>query len=198
MSNAEEIAAGVEELEVNNTNYKAPAKKTLDEINKLDAGDESLNKYKAALLGDMNDIAYDKNDSRKVIVTEIQIHSPDLKAPAVYKTAELADKVVIIKEGAMYHIEVKYHVQHEIVSGLKYNHNIKRKGIPVDKVNEMIGSYAPRKDIYTYKTEEEEAPSGMLARGEYKVDAFFSDDDKVKHFEFAWKFKISKNWEAKE
>ena len=58
-------------------------------------------------------------------------------------------------------IEVKYHVQHEIVSGLKYNHTVKRKGLPVDKVNEMIGSYAPRKEIYTYKTDEEEAPSGF-------------------------------------
>ena len=48
-------------------NYKAPAQKSMGEIANLDSNDESLVKYKQALLGDMNDIAFDVNDPRRVI-----------------------------------------------------------------------------------------------------------------------------------
>ena len=36
----------IEENDEESSNYKAPAKKTIDELNQLDAGDESLRKYK--------------------------------------------------------------------------------------------------------------------------------------------------------
>ena len=36
----------IDENEDESTNYKAPAKKTIDELNQLDAEDESLRKYK--------------------------------------------------------------------------------------------------------------------------------------------------------
>ena len=36
----------IDETEEESTNYKAPAKKTIDELNQLDAEDESLRKYK--------------------------------------------------------------------------------------------------------------------------------------------------------
>ncbi|GCB61514.1 hypothetical protein scyTo_0004106, partial [Scyliorhinus torazame] len=41
----------VEEDALVDTNYKAPAQKTLIEIKQMDNDDESLNKYKQALLG---------------------------------------------------------------------------------------------------------------------------------------------------
>jgi len=41
---------------------------------------------------------------------------------------------------------------------------------------------------------EEEAPSGMLARGHYNAVSSFVDDDKKKHLEFEWSFDIAKDW----
>ena len=41
---------------------------------------------------------------------------------------------------------------------------------------------------------EEDAPSGMLARGHYTAVSTFIDDDKHKHLEFEWSFDISKDW----
>merc|ERR1711976_702643 len=197
---ADQVAEKVENLELEdeqNLNYKAPAKKTLEAIANQAAPDESLVKYKQQLLGDMKDIAFDANDPRKVIVVQIEIHSPELTEPKVVKlrgAGENEDFEVTIKEGAEYHIELIYHVQHEIVSGLRYSQKLSRKGIPMGKENVMIGSYAPRKDHYTYKSDEEDAPKGMMARGTYKVHSQFLDDDKVVHAEFHWKIKIDKSW----
>lgn len=41
---------------------------------------------------------------------------------------------------------------------------------------------------------EEDAPSGMLARGHYTAVSTFIDDDKHKHLEFEWSFDIAKDW----
>lgn len=41
---------------------------------------------------------------------------------------------------------------------------------------------------------EEDAPSGMLARGHYTAVSTFVDDDKHKHLEFEWSFDIAKDW----
>jgi Rho GDP-dissociation inhibitor len=41
---------------------------------------------------------------------------------------------------------------------------------------------------------EEDAPSGMLARGHYTAISTFVDDDKHKHLEFEWSFDITKDW----
>jgi len=196
---ADQVAEKVENLELEdeqNLNYKAPAKKTLEEIANQDANDESLVKYKQQLLGDMKDIAFDASDPRKVIVVQVEIHSPELDTPKVIKLLDNTenDFEVTIKEGAEYHVEMVYHVQHEIVSGLRYAQKLSRKGIPVGKDNVMIGSYAPRKEHYTYKSDDEDAPKGMMARGSYKVHSQFLDDDKVVHCEFHWKIKIDKSW----
>ena len=42
--------------------------------------------------------------------------------------------------------------------------------------------------------QEEVAPSGMLARGEYSVSSSFVDDDKKTHLQFDWTFEIAKDW----
>jgi len=41
---------------------------------------------------------------------------------------------------------------------------------------------------------QEEAPSGMLYRGDYSVSSHFTDDDKTSHLKWDWKFEISKDW----
>jgi len=51
----------------------------------------------------------------------------------------------------------------------------------VDKMTQMVGSYAPKKDLQSYTTPVEDAPSGMLARGHYTVNSLFTDDDGHEH-----------------
>lgn len=41
---------------------------------------------------------------------------------------------------------------------------------------------------------EEDAPSGMLARGHYTATSTFVDDDKKTHLQFEWAFDIAKEW----
>ena len=45
-----------------------------------------------------------------------------------------------------------------------------------------------------YTVAEEEAPSGMLARGHYNAISRFVDDDNKTHLEFEWSFDIAKDW----
>jgi len=94
-------------------------------------------------------------------------------------------------------MKVIFTVNHEVLSGLKYIQSIKRKGIRVSKDQEMIGSFAPStKDTpeYVKRFTEEEAPSGMLARGHYEAGVRFADDDNKTHLEFTWSFDIAKDW----
>lgn len=65
----------------------------------------------------------------------------DLSTEESVKT--LKEKPFTIKEGAKFHIKVAFQVNHEVLSGLKYVHAVKRKGIRVSKDEEMLGSYAP-------------------------------------------------------
>eukprot|EP00158_Paraphelidium_tribonemae_P000942 Partr_v1_DN23736_c0_g3_i2_m53098 putative Rho GDP dissociation inhibitor (GDI) len=91
----------------------------------------------------------------------------------------------------------KHHgsVQHDVISGLKYLHVVKRKGLKVDKAEEMIGSYAPNATPYEKKFVPEQAPGGMIARGTYTVKSKFTDDDGTSHLEWEWQFQIKKEWE---
>lgn len=41
---------------------------------------------------------------------------------------------------------------------------------------------------------EDEAPSGMLARGHYEAASRFVDDDDQDHLKFDWSFDIAKDW----
>jgi Rho GDP-dissociation inhibitor len=44
----------------------------------------------------------------------------------------------IIKEGTSFRMRAKFRVQHEVISGLRYLQLVKRKGIRVDKTEEMM------------------------------------------------------------
>lgn len=41
---------------------------------------------------------------------------------------------------------------------------------------------------------QDEAPSGMMARGHYEAVSKFVDDDDVTHLKFEWSFDIAKDW----
>ena len=46
----------------------------------------------------------------------------------------------------------------------------------------------------TVLVEEDEAPSGMLARGHYEAASRFTDDDGKEYLKFDWSFDIGKDW----
>lgn len=67
--------------------------------------------------------------------------------------------------------------------------------LAVDKSTSMVGSYAPKLDLQSYTTKDEEAPSGMIARGSYTIKSLFTDDDKNEHLKWEWKLEIKKDWD---
>ncbi|KAL2267292.1 hypothetical protein VTJ83DRAFT_4569 [Remersonia thermophila] len=179
-------------------------KHTIEEYKNMDAGDESLQRYKESLgLGGGKDLS-DPNDPRVCIIQSLTMESPgrdpvviDLTAPGSLENMKKTP--FKIKEGATFTMTAKFKVQHEILSGLHYVQVIKRKGIriPGGKSDEMIGSYAPNTDkqpVYTKKFAEETAPTGWAVRGLYSVQSSFVDDDKKTHLTFDWAFEIDKDW----
>ncbi|ORX89260.1 E set domain-containing protein [Basidiobolus meristosporus CBS 931.73] len=179
--------------------YKPGEKKTIQELTALDAEDESLRKWKENLgLGKAPVSATD--DPRKVIVLQLALEVEgrpdvvlDLSTPDAITKAK--NEVITIKEGIEYRLKVKFRVQHEVISGLKFLQVVKRKGITVDKTEEMIGSYGPSTEVYEKKFLAEQAPSGLLTRGRYNAKSKFIDDDKLTHMEWAWSFEIKKEWD---
>ncbi|KAJ3288233.1 E set domain-containing protein [Rhizoclosmatium globosum] len=180
--------------------YKAGAKKTAAELAEMDAADESLRKWKESLGIKAGGAPANTSDPRNVVLLSIAMESagrPDVVIPLDTPAAieALKDQVMTIKEGVEYRLKVKFRVNHDVVSGLKYLHVVKRAGLKVDKADEMLGSYGPSGDVYEKKFPLEEAPNGMLARGHYTVKSRFVDDDGVVHLEWGWSFDIKKEWE---
>jgi Rho GDP-dissociation inhibitor len=67
----------------------------------------------------------------------------------------------------------------------------------VDKQNTMLGSFGPQAEPHVVVFPRhgwEEAPSGMLARGDYKAKSQFIDDDDQNHLEYEYAFSIKKTW----
>ncbi|PWW77685.1 rho guanidine dissociation inhibitor [Tuber magnatum] len=186
--------------------YKVGEKKSVDEYAKLDAEDESLTRWKQSLgigVGSAGGSLGKPGDKRKVVILQLCLLingrddvAIDLDTPEYIE--KLSGKPFTIKEGAEYRMRVRFRVQHEVISGLRYLQLVKRKGIKVDKSEEMMGSYGPNTsgNPYYEKTfAEEEAPSGMLFRGSYNALSRFMDDDSNIHLEFNWSFEIKKSWD---
>ncbi|CAG8513926.1 11929_t:CDS:2 [Ambispora gerdemannii] len=179
------------------TGYKVGEKKTLDEYKNLDATDESLNKWKESL--GLHRESGPSDDPRRVVILQIALEvagRPDVVLDLSTKEAleNVKNTPFVIKEGVSYRLKVKFRIQHDVVAGLKYLQVVKRKGIRVDKTEEMIGSYGPNSEPYEKKFQLEEAPSGMLARGHYEAKSKFIDDDNATHIEWNWSFDIKKDW----
>lgn len=180
--------------------YKPPPEKSLKEILDTDQNDESLRKYKEALLGNaiVETIVLEPENPKKVLVRKLVLvveGRPDVSLDLTGDLTQLKKQEFTIKEGVQYRIRIDFHVQKEIVTGLKYVQKTYRKGIQVDKMAHMVGSYAPKKEMQSYLTPLEDAPSGMLARGGYTVKSCFTDDDKNEHLKWEWAFEIRKDWE---
>lgn len=180
-------------------NYKPPPEKSIEEILAADQEDESLRKYKEALLGQAQTgtVIIEPDDERKVLVKKLVLVVPDRPEVSLDLSGDLSKlkkETFIIKEGVSYKIRIEFFVQREIVHGLKYVQKTYRMGMPVDKMTHMVGSYAPKTEIQSYTTPSEDAPSGMMARGSYTVQSLFTDDDKHEHLKWEWSFEIKKDW----
>ncbi|KAF8914070.1 immunoglobulin E-set [Gymnopilus junonius] len=183
--------------------YKVGAAKTAEEYAKLDAEDESLARWKASL--GIVPGAGSNASGPKVTVLTLELDSPTLPpgkkiAFDLKDTARLADtkkNPIIIKEGVEYNVRITFVVNHSIISGVRYIQLVKRAGIKVDKMEQMLGSYGPTPDgkPYTKNFEPEESPSGMVARsGTYNVKSRVVDDDGEVYAEWEWFFKLAKEW----
>ncbi|XP_062840730.1 rho GDP-dissociation inhibitor 1 [Trichomycterus rosablanca] len=193
----EQLAAiAAENEESDSVNYKPPAQKSLQEIQELDKEDESLRKYKEALLGSSS-VAVDAN-TPNVLVTRLTLMCEAAPAPLVLDLQGDLDtfkkQSFVLKEGVEYKIKISFKVNKEIVSGLKYVQQTFRKGVKLDKSDYMVGSYGPRPAEYEFLTPLEEAPKGMLARGTYNIKSKFTDDDKHDHLSWEWSLNIKKDW----
>lgn len=183
--------------------YRPGEKKTLEEYSKLDQEDEALNRWKASLgLATGSPLPVEPGDTRKCIVKSLALEVVgrpdfviDLSAPGAVEG--LRAHPFTIKEGAQFRMKVTFTVQHEVLSGLKYLQVVKRRGIRVGKDEEMLGSYAPNtveKPVYEKGFAQDEAPTGMMARGHYEAVSKFIDDDDHEHLKFEWSFDITKDW----
>ncbi|NWR22843.1 GDIR3 inhibitor, partial [Emberiza fucata] len=205
--------------------YKTPEKKSLREIQELDPGDESLRKYKQALLGAIP-AAVDASVPN-VQVTKLTLMCEQAPGPITMDLTgepgdtwegrrrrgrrkgywadgpsasagdleELRGRAFVLKEGVDYRVKVSFKVNREIVCGLRCLHLTYRRGRPVDRDVFMVGSYAPRAEEYEVVTPAEEAPRGWLARGSYRVRSLVTDDDKAEHLCWEWGLCIKKAWE---
>uniref|UniRef100_A0A2K5DIR6 Rho GDP-dissociation inhibitor 1 n=1 Tax=Aotus nancymaae TaxID=37293 RepID=A0A2K5DIR6_AOTNA len=144
-----QIAAENEEDE-HSVNYKPPAQKSIQEIQELDKDDESLRKYKEALLGRVA-VSADPNVPN-VVVTGLTLVCRSFKKQSF-----------VLKEGVEYRIKISFRVNREIVSGMKYIQHTYRKGVKIDKTDYMVGSYGPRAEEYEFLTPVEEAPKGPIS-----------------------------------
>lgn len=181
------------------SNYKPPPEKTIEEILQIDQEDESLRKYKEALLGQAQTgpVVVEPDNPRKVIVKRLVLVAadrPEISLDLTGDLSQLKKETFVIKEGVSYKIRIEFIVQREIVHGLKYVQKTSKLGIPVDKMTHMVGSYAPKTEIQSYTTPPEDAPSGLMARGGYTVHSLFTDDDKNEHLKWEWTFEIKKDW----
>lgn len=178
-------------------NYKAPAQKSLQEIQELDQDDESLKKYKEALLGKGGGNADPNAPNVQVISMELMcdVLPKPLCLDLTGDVSELKKKQLVLKEGVEYRIKICFKVNREIVSGLKYCQQTYRKGVRVDKCDYMVGSYGPRAEPHEFITPCEEAPKGMMARGTYNIKSKFTDDDKHDHLSWEWCLPIKKEWD---
>jgi len=183
-------------------NYRAPPEKSIDDILETDKEDQSLQQYKATLLGSAaagsGAVVVDESDPRKVIVKALALvveGREDVTMDLTQPINVIKTKKFVLKEGIKFRIRIDFQVQREIVHGLKYVQKTYRAGIPVDKMTHMVGSYAPKTELYSTLTPVEDAPSGLMKRGTYSVHSFFTDDDKSDHLKWEWSIEIKKDWE---
>ncbi|TGZ58298.1 hypothetical protein CRM22_009678 [Opisthorchis felineus] len=175
--------------------YKVPAKKTLEEIKKMDEEDESLRRYKEALLGSAANAVPFPQNPKSVILESFTIcveNQPERTISLIGALADTTCEAIPIPEGANYHIKVNYYVQRDIVTGLQYAQSVYRGPVRVDRSSAMMGSYAPQNEVRVWKSDTFEAPKGTMHRGTYHIKSRFVDADKNEYVSWKWDIQVVK------
>ncbi|XP_051243104.1 rho GDP-dissociation inhibitor 3 [Dicentrarchus labrax] len=185
-----------EEEDERNLNYNPPAQKSLEEIQELDKDDESLVKYKQTLLGLLPTTA--DLSVPNVQVTKLTLLCDEAPGPITLDLTgdlqALKENALILKEGVTYRLKINFKVNREIVAGLRYHQVTQRKGITVDRVSRMVGSYGPKAEENEFICPVDEAPKGVISRGHYGIRSRFIDDDKNVYLDWEWALDIKKDW----
>ncbi|OQR81610.1 rho GDP-dissociation inhibitor [Thraustotheca clavata] len=174
---------------------------SVEELLCQDQEDESLQRYKATLLGaaasgDLGDVT----DSRQVVVEEFKVVFEDNRQDIVYHLdtddgiAHLMNTPFSMEEGVKYKFAIRFRVNREIVSGLRFQNKVKKHLLAV-KEEIVLGSYAPQSTSYEFlfpRHQWTESPSGMLYRGKYRAECKFIDSENTEHLSFSYSFDIKK------
>lgn len=169
---------------------------TLKEQFEKDKDDESLRKWKEQLLGnvDINDVGESLEPEVKIL--SLSIVSPgrsDIVLP-IPENGKPEGRWFTLKEGCRYSLRFSFQVSHNIVLGLKYTNFVWKTGVKVDSTRQMLGTFSPQNEAYTYEMPEETTPSGYFARGSYSAKSKFVDDDNKCYLEISYSFDIRKDW----
>ncbi|KAH3764940.1 Rho GDP-dissociation inhibitor [Pelomyxa schiedti] len=142
------------------------------------------------------------DDPRRVVINEFAIVFKD-HPPVVLHFNNQADVLraastpLVVKEGSSFKIRVTFRVQHNVVLGLKILNTVSKIGKTVASDEEMLGTYPPKNEFQALeipRLEWNEAPSGLLMRGDYKSKMKFVDDDNKVHLKFEYILKIARDW----
>jgi len=170
---------------------------TLKEQFEKDKDDESLRRWKEQLLGSV-----DFNSVVETLEPEVKILSLAIKSPGradivlpITDNGNHKGLWFTLKEGSRYSLNFTFQVSNNIVSGLKYTNTVWKTGMKVDSSKEMLGTFSPQAEPYTYEMHEETTPSGILARGSYSARSKFVDDDNKCYLEINYTFDIRKDWQ---
>nr|GEU58179.1 Rho GDP-dissociation inhibitor 1-like [Tanacetum cinerariifolium] len=182
--------------EVEDTKIELGPQCTLKDQLEKDKDDESLRKWKEQLLGNV-----DINDVGESLEAEVKILSLSILSPgrsdivlAIPTDGKPKGSWFTLKEGSRYSLRFSFQVKHNIVSGLKYTNNVWKTGVKVDNTKQMLGTFSPQQEAYTYDMPEETTPSGYFARGSYSAKTKFVDDDNKCYLEISYTFDIRKDW----
>ncbi|WFD07432.1 rho GDP dissociation inhibitor [Malassezia vespertilionis] len=179
--------------------YNPGQKKSLQEYANLHAEDESLRRWKESL-GIVPGAAPADANAPKLTIHKLALESSVLPNGSLGiqldrpgELERLSKEPLQVPEGIEYSVMIRFSVGSEVLSGLKYIHVVRRAGMPVDRMEEMIGSYPPRNEPCEKRFAPSEAPSGFLARsGINSVRSKVVDDDGTVYADFAWSFKLVK------
>nr|XP_043622050.1 rho GDP-dissociation inhibitor 1-like [Erigeron canadensis] len=169
---------------------------TLKEQIEKDKDDESLRKWKEQLLGNV-----DINNVGESLEPEVKILSLSIVSPgrpdivlAIPEDGKPKGLWFTLKEGCPYRLKFSFKVGQNIVAGFKYTNKVWKTGVKVDNVKQMLGTFSPQQEAYTYEMPEETTPSGYFARGSYSAKTKFVDDDNKCYLEISYSFDIRKDW----
>ncbi|PRQ38213.1 putative Rho protein GDP-dissociation inhibitor [Rosa chinensis] len=156
-----------------------------------------IKKWKQQLLGrvDLSALAVGESKEAEVRILSMTLmfqERPELVLPIPF-TNKPKSSLFTLKGGSKFRTKFTFTVSKNIVSGLKFTGSIWKTGVKVHSSKRMLGTFSPRPDPYTYETEEDTTPSGMLARGKYFVRIKFLDDDGKCYLDASYYFEIQKN-----